>query len=202
VRTSSQVSSPALAQVTNPVLTEVTNIGELPALPELPAGPDKWDLIDGLAAKVIEGPTAVSGQRVLQLVAAGADGRHALGARFGGLDPGGAYRLSAWVRAEPGARLMIEGRDSIDPLTGKPSNYGVAQFDLAARSVVSSTGDILASGVGAGADDWVKLWIDLRSRDGQIFALIGLLEGSNNRSVFKAAGQKVTLGGFEISPQK
>jgi hypothetical protein len=97
---------------------------------------------------------------------------------------------------------MIEGRDAIDPLTGKPSNYGAAQVDLAARSIVSSTGDILASGVEAAADDWVKLWVDLHSRDGQLFALIGLLEGGNNRSVFKAAGQKITLGGFEISPQK
>ena len=78
----------------------------------------------------------------------------------------------------------------------------LARFDLAARSVVNSTGDIIASGVEAAADDWVKVWVDLRSRDGQIFALIGLLEGSNNLlHVFTAAGQSAIFGGFEISPR-
>ena len=88
-----------------------------------------------------------------------------------------------------------------DPHTGNPSNYGVAQFDLAARSVVNSTGDIIASGVDAAEDDWVKVWVDLRSKDGQIFALIGLLEGRNNQHVFTAADQSVIFGGFEISPR-
>ena len=45
----------------------------------------------------------------------------------------------------------------------------------------------------------MKVWVDLRSRDGQIFALLGLLEGRNNRHVFTAAGQSVIFGGFEIS---
>ena len=79
------------------------------------------------------------------------------------------------------------------------ANYGVAQFDLAAWLVVNSTGDIIASGVEAVADDWVKVWVDLRSKDGQIFALFGLLEGRNNLHVFTAAGQSVIFGGFEIS---
>jgi hypothetical protein len=143
----------------------------------------------------------VSGQRILRLVAVGADRRHALGVRFDDLAPSGIYRATAWVKAEPGVRLMIEARDSFDPHTGKPANYGVARFDLAARSVVSSTGDIVASGVEAAADDWVKVWIDLRSRDGQIFALIGLLEGNNNQHVFTPADQSVIFGGFEISPR-
>ena len=79
---------------------------------------------------------------------------------------------------------MVEARDP-----GKSSNYGVARFDLAARSVVNSTGDILASGVEAAADGWVKLWVDLRSNDGQLFVTIGLLEGPSNLHVFKSAGQ-------------
>ena len=54
----------------------------------------------------------------------------------------------------------------------------------------------------AAADDWVKLWVDLRSKDGQIFALIGLLEGRNNRHVFTPAGQTVIFGGFEIFPPR
>ena len=179
-----------------------TTIGELPPLPESSSAPNRWDLIEGLSAEEVEGPAVVSGQRILRLVAVGADGRHALGARFGDLAPSGIYRAIAWVKAEPGVRVMIEARDSFDPHTGKPSNYGVAQFDLAARSVVNSTGDIIASGVEAAEDDWVKVWVDLRSRDGQIFALIGLLEGPNNRHVFTAAGQSVIFGGFEISPPR
>jgi hypothetical protein len=96
---------------------------------------------------------------------------------------------------------MIEARDSFDPDTGKPANYGLAQFDLASRSVVNSAGDTIASGVELAADDWVKVWIDLRSGDGQIFALIGLLEGRNNLHLFTAAGQSVIFGGFEIAPR-
>ena len=53
----------------------------------------------------------VSGQRILRLVAVGADSRHALGARFGDLAPSGIYRAIAWVKAEPGVRVMIEARD-------------------------------------------------------------------------------------------
>ena len=45
----------------------------------------------------------------------------------------------------------------------------------------------------------MKVWVDLPSRDGQIFALIGLLEGSNNRHVFTPADQSVIFGGFEAS---
>ena len=113
--------------------------------------------------------------------------------------PSGIYRAIAWVKAEPGVRVMIDARDSFDPHTGNPSNYGVAQFDLAARSVVNSTGDIIASGVDAAEDGWVKVWVDLRSKDGQIFALIGLLEGHNNQHVFTTTDQSVIFGGFEIS---
>ena len=94
---------------------------------------------------------------------------------------------------------MIEARDSFDPDTGKPSNYGVGQFSLSARSVVNSTGDILASGVEAAAEDWLKVWVDLRSRDGKIFVLLGLLEGRTNRHVFNTVGQEVTFGGFQVS---
>ena len=48
----------------------------------------------------------------------------------------------------------------------------------------------------------MKVWVDLRSTDGQIFALIGLLEGPNNQHVFNATGQSVIFGGFEISPPR
>jgi hypothetical protein len=200
VKSISQVGS---APTQTNIVTKVTSISELPPIPESSSAPNSWDLIEGLSADVVQGSAVAPDQHILRLVAVGtdsqSDGRHALGVRFGGLAPGGIYRATAWLKAEPSVRVMIEARDSIDANTGKPSNYGIARFDLGTRSVVDSTGDIIASGVEAAADDWVKLWIDLRSRDGQIFALIGLLEGSNDRHVFKPAGQEVTFGGFEIS---
>ena len=93
---------------------------------------------------------------------------------------------------------MIEARDSVDPHTGKPSNYGVARFNLTARSIENVTGDILNSGMEAAEDGWQKIWVELHSSDGQIFLLMGLLEGSSNRHVFKERGQEVTFGGFDI----
>jgi hypothetical protein len=177
---------------------KVTDINELPAIPESSSAQNRWDLIWGLDAEVVEGSAVVSGH-ALRLVAVGVDRRHALGVRSGDLAPNGVYRTTAWVKAAPGVRIMIEARDSFDPNTGKPANYGVAQFDLSTRSLVNSSGDIIASGVEAAADDWAKVWVDLRSRDGRIFALIGLLEGRNNLHVFTAAGQSVIFGGFEIA---
>ena len=61
----------------------------------------------------------VSGQRILRLVAVGADRRHALAARFGDLAPGEIYRATAWVKAEPGVRVMIEARELRRPEYGK-----------------------------------------------------------------------------------
>ena len=193
---------PVQASLRASIHTPPTDIGELPPLSDSTFGPDRWDLIDGLSAEAVEQAVVVSGQRILRLVAVGADGRHVLGVRFGDLVPSGIYRATAWIKAEPGVRVMIEARDSVEANTGKPSNYGVAQFDLAARSAVNSTGDIISSGAEAATDDWVKVWVDFRSSDGQIFALIGLLEGSNNRHVFTPAGQSVMFGGFEISPPR
>ena len=68
---------------------------------------------------MVQGPAVVSGQHILQLVAAGANGRHALAARFHAptpagsvlsdaslreilthfVEPGGIYRAVAWVKA-------------------------------------------------------------------------------------------------------
>ena len=76
--------------------------------------------------------------------------------RFDDLASNTIHRATAWVKAQPGIHLMIEARNSVDPSTGKPANYGVARFDFAARSAISSNGDILASGVEAAVHDWVQ----------------------------------------------
>src|SRR5262249_17950351 len=134
-----EVSPPrVVTQVSSPpprtdIANKATSIGELPPLPASSSAPNRWDLIEGLNAEELQGSAVVSGQPILQLVAVDADRRHALGAQFGELAPGEIYRLITWVKAEPGARVMIEARDSFQPNTGNPSNYGVAQFDLGAR---------------------------------------------------------------------
>ena len=174
----------------------------LPPLPNSLSAPNEWDSIDGLSVEIVEGSAVVSGQRVLRLVAVGADGRHALGVRFGDLSPSQTYRAIACLKAEPGDCVMIEARDAVGPLTGKPSNYGVAWFNPAAHSVVNSNGDILASGVEAAEDDWVKVWVDLCSKDGQIFVAIGLVKHRDDAHEFEADGEEVTFGGFEISPPR
>jgi pimeloyl-ACP methyl ester carboxylesterase len=171
-------------------MAQVTNIRELPLL-------HQWDVFDGLHAEVIEGTSVVGGQQILRLAAVG-DGRHALGARFCGLVPGGKYRAITWIKTEPDTQVMIEARDSIDPHTGKPSNYGVARFDLATRSIVNVTGDILNSGMEAAEDGWQKISVELRSRDGHVFVLLALVEGNRGGHVFKERGQEVTFGGFDI----
>ena len=67
-------------------------------------------------------------------------------------------------------------------------------MDRAAGSITTSTGELLASGVERLAGQWVKVWGDLRNKDGEIFVSLSLLEGPNERHVFKAAGQVVTFG--------
>ena len=169
---------------------QVTDIRELPLL-------HQWDVFDGLHAEVIEGTPVVGGQQILRLAAVG-DGRHALGARFCGLVPGGTYRAITWIKTEPDTRVMIEARNSVDPHTGKPTNYGVARFDLATRSIVNVAGDILNSGMEAAEDGWQKISVELRSVDGHVFVLWVLLKEATAGHVFKERGQEVTFGGFEI----
>jgi hypothetical protein len=180
-------------------LPRVTDISELPGFPDSSSIPiAAWELIEGLAVTSTKGAAVAPGQRILRLVAAGSNGRHALGVRFENLVPGRRYGAMAWVRADPGARVMIEVRDSLDPQTGQASNYGVARFDLRTRSMIDFSGDILAGGTVAKGGDWLKLWVDLRTSDGTIFVLLGLLDGRNNDHEFNPAGQRVTFGGFAI----
>ena len=168
----------------------MADIRELPLL-------HQWDVFDGLHAEVIEGTSVVGGEQILRLASVG-DGRHALGARFCGLVPGGTYRAITWIKTEPDTRVMIEARDLIDPHTGKPSNYGVARFNLATRSIMNVAGDIRNSKVEAAKDGWQKISVELRSANGDVFVLVGLLEGSQGRHVFKEQGQEVNFGGIDI----
>ena len=75
---------------------------DCPHFPESISGPDSWDMIGGLSANSIQETAVIPGQRILRLIAVGAngqsDGRHALGIRFRGLAAGGIYRAVAWIK--------------------------------------------------------------------------------------------------------
>ena len=88
---------------TTSAVEQVTNISELPPLelPPLPASssaPNRWDLIEGLSVKGVQGSAVVYGQPILRLAAVGADRRHALGAQFGDLVP------AKFIAPSPGSR--------------------------------------------------------------------------------------------------
>jgi acyl-CoA synthetase (AMP-forming)/AMP-acid ligase II/acyl carrier protein len=177
---------------------QVTDIHELPPFPQEPSESCQWDMVEGLDAEVIQEAPIIPGFHIMRLAAAGPDGRHALGARFDGLSPGGIFRAITWVKTEGNVWVMIEARDSVDPHTGRPLNYGVARLDLGGPSIVNVGGAILKSGIEAAEDGWQKIWVELRSGNGRLVISIGLLEGSNGNHVFKEWGQEVTFGGFEI----
>jgi hypothetical protein len=175
------------------------DIGELPRLPDADGCPIRWDLLEGLHVEAVSEPPVVRGQRILRLAAVGEDCRHAVGVHYPALASGEVCRAAAWAKLAPGARVMVEARDGFDRRTGKPSNYGLALFDLGSAGVIETSGDIMGSGVEAEVDGWLKLWVETRSKDGQAFVLAGLIEGENNRHIFTAAGQQLTLGGWEIA---
>jgi hypothetical protein len=121
-----------------------------------------------------------------------------LGSRSRGVGPGMVYRVAARIKSEEDVDVIIEARDSPDIFTGKPSNHGVVRFNLATRSVVSSIGEILANGVETTTDGWIRLWAGLRSKDGQVFASFGVLDGSNHRRASPPVDRELSFGGLEI----
>ena len=193
-----QIAEPGSSPPESISVAPITHIEDLPLLSETSSVPSNWDLFEGLSAEVVQGPPVAHGQPVLKLIAVGTDGRHALGIRFADLSPGVVYRASAWVKTRPGVQIMIEVRDAVEQASGSPSSYGIAQFHPSAQTIVNSRGDIIAAGAEATASGWVQVWVDLRVKNGQMFASIALLESPNNRHVFKAAGQELIFGGFQI----
>jgi hypothetical protein len=67
-------------------------------------------------------------------------------------------------------------RDGLNT-AGKPNNYGVAVFDPARQTVVSSSAGLNDHGIEQGPDEWRKVWVDLVTTDGQIVLALGLVDG-------------------------
>jgi hypothetical protein len=178
-----------------------------PAAPAASAVPsteqNEWDYLVGLT---VEDETAekpvVAGFRPRRLTATPTASRHGLGVRFDDLKPGGSYHLTVWLKSAPNAWAMVEGRDSNDPVTGRPAHYGVASYDLAQVMTTKSSGDLAQLGIASAKDEWVKATFDLVTKDGRIYVTANLLEGSNGLMYFQGAGQNVIFGGVEIEERQ
>jgi len=162
-----------------------------------------WDFLEGLTVKdeVAEKPI-IAGFQPQRLTATPIASRHGLGVRFDHLKPGGTYHVTVWLKSASNVWVMVEGRDSNDPVTGRPVHYGVVSYDLAQAMTTKSSGDLANLSVAAAKDGWVEAMFDLVTKDGQIYVTANLLEGSNGLPYFQGAGQNVVFGGVEIDERK
>lgn len=173
-----------------------TTVDDLPLLPS----PAQWDFISGLRATPLDGPRIVDGQTPIQLTAVLPDGRHMLAMHLQGLVAGTVYRATVWLEAPVKTNAELAVRDSVDPQTGKAHESDV-RFDLASGTPLTVQGNVLGQGIEHGHDDWLKLWVDFRTADGQLFVTVGMLEAGSNSQVFKSAGQQLTFGGIDVEPR-
>ena len=144
-------------------------------LADLPALPDErfsWLGIAGINARVVSGLPAVSGQPILRLIAV-QDGVHTIAARASGLIKNERYRIIAWILPQGGANFGIAARDQPDKDNGP--NNGRAIFDLASLKVSLASGNAKAGIEQVG--EWVTVWIDLRTTDGQYVVNFYLCSG-------------------------
>lgn len=173
-------------------------------LPDLPRAV-RWDLVMGLNAEPVNTPAVVSGQKPLQLTAvptkdSDAQDRHAVALEFSGLKPGGVYRATVWVKSA-NTNIQVQVRDSQDAQTGKSPDEGEVQFNLETGSTTAVDGNLLAQGLDTTTDGWNKAWVDLKSADGSVFVLLGLLEEGGTGDTFTGTGEHVLLGGIEVAPK-
>jgi hypothetical protein len=181
-------SSPAVVTAL-PAGTPTSNVADLPAIPDLRFS---WFGIAGINAQIIGGVPVVSGQPILRLVAL-QDGPHTVAARVTELDRNQKYRITAWIKPQAGANFAITARDQPDKDNG-PNNGG-AIFDLAARKVLSAYGNA-EPGIDQ-VGDWVKVWIDLLTTDGQYVVNFSVCNGA--ATAFAGDGRLgVILGGIAV----
>lgn len=174
---------------------KLSKVGDLPQLPDTAVGATRWDMIEGLHVERLDGVGAADGQPQLRLTARHGEGRHAIAAAFDGFPANARYRVTVWVKAPAPSAVMIEARDSVEAATGQPANFGMAQFDLVARSTMKTVGNFVTQGIEQAPNGWLRIWADLQSKDGKLFVLLGMLESPRNIPVFKAAGQELIFGG-------
>jgi hypothetical protein len=139
-----------------------------------------------------EGEPAVSGVPILRLVAV-QDGLHTVALRLSGLDKNESYRITAWIRPQAEANFAIGARDQADKDNG-PNNGG-AIFDLATRKILSPYGNAQPRIEQVG--DWVKVWLRLRTTDGQYKVNFSVCDGG--ATAYAGDGKLgVMLGGAAV----
>ena len=167
--------------------TPQTNLADVPPLRD---SGFSWLGIAGLNVQVVAGMPVVSDYPILRLVTLG-EGGHTLAARMSGLVKNERYRIMAWIKPQAGANFGIAARDQADKENGP--NNGRANFDLASRKVLVAHGNV-QSGIEL-VGDWLTVWIDLLTTDGQYVVNFYLCSG--NTESFTGDGKLgVILGGI------
>lgn len=135
---------------------------ELAALPQIVDTRVSWLGIAGINVQVIPGVPVIDGQSILRLIAV-QDGLHTVAAQVAGLIKNERYRITSWVRSQAGANFGIGARDQVDKTNGP--NNGRITFDLSNRKILTSDGNARAGIEQTG--EWLTVWIDLPTTDGQ-----------------------------------
>ena len=91
------------------------------------------------------------------------DGLHTVAVRVNGLVKNERYRITAWIKPQAGANFEIAARDQADKDNGP--NNARAIFDLADRRVLPADGNAKPGIEQVG--DWLTVWLDLPTTDGQ-----------------------------------
>jgi len=108
------------------------------------------------------------------------------------------YRVTLWLKPGACADAQVQLRDSIVGRAGKPIHETDVWFDLSSQSVTRANGDVLASGIEATDDGWLKAWTDIVTANGQIYVYLGLVRKATGLHTFEGAGEQLIFGGVEI----
>jgi hypothetical protein len=165
---------------------------QLAALPALPDTRFSWLGISGVNAQVVPGVAAIDGYSILRLIAV-QDGLHTVAAQVAGLVKNERYRITAWVRPQAGANFGIGARDQVDKTDGP--NKARVTFDLSNRKILTSDGNARAGIEQVG--EWLTVWIDLPTTDGQYVVNFYIYSGAQ----FSYPGDGklgVILGGIAV----
>jgi hypothetical protein len=114
-------------------------------------------------------------------------------AQVAGLIKNERYRIRAWVRPQAGANFGIGARDQVDKTDGP--NKGRVTFDLSNRKILTSDGNARAGTEQVG--EWLTVWIDLPTTDGQYVVNFYIYSGAQF-SFARDGKLGVPLGGVAV----
>jgi hypothetical protein len=178
-----------------PAITTETVLADLPPLT---TSGFAFIGIQGLNAAIEARDPVVPGP-ILRLVAVPTSGPHYFAAHSTTLKKNQVYRIAAWVKGPPGARVQMQVSDELKPRGSLPANYGSASFDLATNTVLSSSGGLNGSGIEQGPEGWRIIWVDLATSGGEMVLAFRLISSKDGES-FKGDGRLgLTFGGIELA---